>query len=177
MKKSNFFSKTMVTLVAVSMSVFLFAGCQSKSNDNSTAQTTNNTTQSSKKPDPAQMKQRMQDNLKALVTAGTITQAQSDKILEALTANTGKKDDQGKSQNNAQNNNQNNQQSNNQQGNNQNRPRNNPLSKLVSDGTITQAQADAVMQKIRGNFNRKNNGQGSQSNTQSSQNNGQTSTN
>ncbi|MBV7273567.1 hypothetical protein I6U48_11665 [Clostridium sp. PL3] len=165
MKKSNFFSKTMVTLVAVSMSVFLFAGCQSKSNDNNTAQAANNTTQNSKKPDPAQMKQRMQDNLKALVTAGTITQAQSDKILEALTTNTGKKDDQGKSQNNTQNNNQNN-----QQGNNQNRQRTNPLSKLVSDGTITQAQADAVMQKVRGNFNRKNNGQGSQSNGQTSTN-------
>lgn len=160
MKKNVFLSKTVLMLVAVSMSMVLFAGCQSKASNEGTAQTTN-TTQNSKKPDPAQMKQKMQDNLKALVTAGTITQAQLDKILEALTANTGKKNNQGNSQNNAQNNDQNNAQSNNQ-----NKQRNNPLTKLVSDGTITQAQADAVMQKMRGNSNRKNNGQGSQNNTQ-----------
>lgn len=167
MKRNNFLSKTIIGLLAVSMSMVLFAGCQSKASNTDT-QASSNTTQNSKKPDPQQMKQRMQDNLKGLVTAGTITQAQSDKILEALTSNTQKKDNQGTSQNNAQNNNQNNQQDNSKQGNNQNKPRSNPLSKLVSDGTITQAQADAVMQKIRGNSNHRNSGQGSQNNTQNS---------
>jgi polyhydroxyalkanoate synthesis regulator phasin len=165
MKRTNFFSKTMLTLVAVSMSAALFAGCQSKASSTTASQSSSSTTQSSttqnsKRPDPAQMKQRMEDNLKALVTAGTITQAQSDKILEALTANNQNKDNQVNSKNN--------QQNSNQQGNNQNKQRYNPLSKLVSDGTITQAQADAVMQKIRGNRHG-NNGQGSQNNTQGSQ--------
>lgn len=168
MKKSKFFRKTLIALVVVIMSVGLFAGCQSKDNSGGADQTANNNTQSSKRPDPEQMKKRMQDNIKSLVSDGTITQAQADKIVEVMTTNNRKKDSQG----NQQNSNSNNNQSSNQN-NNQNRPRNNALNELVSNGTITQAQADAVMQKIRGNSAHKNNGQGAQNNAQSSQGNEQ----
>lgn len=159
MKKHNFFSKTTVTVLAISMSIFLFAGCQSKGNDTGTAQTTSNTTQNSNKPSAEQMKKRIQDSIQPLVTAGTITQAQADKIITAYTTRpTGdgqKNKTQDKQQNNQQGNNQNN---------GQNKQRNNLLSKLVADGTITQAQADAVTQKVKENSKNKNNGQGSQNN-------------
>lgn len=168
MKKGKFFRKTLIALVVIIMSVSLFAGCQNKSSNSGTEQTANNNTQSSKRPDPEQMKKRMQDNIKPLVSDGTITQAQADKIIEAMTTNNRKNRSQGNQQNNNSNNSQNSNQSNNP-----NRPRNNALSELVSNGTITQAQEDAVMQKIRGNSAHKNNGQGTQNNGQSSQSNEQ----
>ncbi|MDF2880510.1 MAG: hypothetical protein K0R54_1067 [Clostridiaceae bacterium] len=170
MKRSKFFNKTILSLIAINMSIFLFAGCQN--NSSSTTQAAGNSTQSNRKNvnklSPEQMKQRVQDSIKPLVTAGTITQAQADKIVEAYSTRTSSS-----GQNTTQNNQQNNQQSNqqgNSQNNAQNRQRNNPLSKLVSDGVITQAQADAVMQKMRGNFTQKNNGQNSQNNNSQSSN-------
>lgn len=173
MKKRKLLNKTIVTLLAISMSIFLFAGCQS---DNSSAQTAGNSTQSNRKNgnrmSSEQMKQRVQDSIKPLVTAGTITQAQADKIVEAYTTRTNG-NGQNSTQNNQQTGQQNNQKSN-QQGNSQasgqNRQRYNPLSKLVNDGVITQAQSDAVMEKMRGNFNPKNNGQNSQNNNSQSSN-------
>lgn len=163
MKKHNYISKTVVCLLAVSLSVVLFAGCQSQSASNAANQTTNSTTQNSnKKPSADDMKKRIQDNIQPLITAGTITQDQADKIVTAMTTRP-----QGNGQQNGQqNNNQNNQQGNTQNNGGQ-RQRRNPLSTLVSDGTITQAQADAVMQKMGGNFGRNNKGQNSQSSNQS----------
>lgn len=153
MERRNFLGKITVGLLAISMSVFLFAGCQS--NSDSSAQAANNNTQSSTKngnrPSPEQMKKKVEDSIKPLVTAGTITQAQADKIVTAYTTRTSS---------NGQNKQQNNQQGS-TQSNGQNRQKNNPLSKLVTDGVITQAQADAVMQKMKGNFTQKNNGQSS----------------
>jgi hypothetical protein len=173
MKKRKLLNKTIVSLLAISMSIFLFAGCQS---NNSSAQAASNSTQSNRKNgnrmSPEQIKQRVQDSIKPLVTADTITQAQADKIVEAYTTGTNG-NGQNSTQNNQQNSQQNNQQSN-QQGNSQakgqNRQRYNPLSKLVSDGVITQPQADEVMEKMRGNLNQRNNGQNSQNNNNQSSN-------
>jgi competence protein ComGC len=117
----------------------------------------------------------MEENIKSLVSDGTITQSQADKILEALTQNPGgfggqrrsggnqQTDGQNGQQNGQGNSSQNGNQNDNQNGNQnwqrnnndgQNGQRNSALSKLVTDGVITQAQADAVMEKIKGNFTR-----------------------
>lgn len=179
MKRKNFFSKAMILLLTVSMSIFIFAGCQSKDNSSGGNQTTNKSAKAGNKLSPEEMKKRMQDSIQPLVADGTITQAQSDKIVEALSTNTRRKDGNASSQNNGQGNSGTDQKSNGQQdksqdnkqnnNNGQNKPRNNAINKLVSDGVITQAQADAVMKKIGGNFNRKNNGQTPQNNNQTSQ--------
>ncbi len=135
------------------MSILLLAGCQSKNTQSSNAQNTN-------RPSQEQMKKRMQDNIQPLVTAGTITQEQADKIIAAYTTRPA-----GNKQNRSQD-----KQQNNNQRNNQNRQKNNPLSKLVSDGVITQAQADAVMEKMKSNFTHRNNDQNSQDNNSQSSN-------
>lgn len=155
MKRHNFFSKSIKCLLAISMSIFLFAGCKSNSNNGAAAASSNqSSTQSSSRPNLDQMKKKIQDSIQPLVTAGTITQDQANKIVEAFTT---------RSNGGGQNRTQNKQQGNNQK-NGQNRQRNNSLAKLVSDGVITQAQADAVMQKMKGNLTRRNNGQNSQNN-------------
>lgn len=170
-KKISLIRKAAVLISIVSMSFFLFTGCQNNTTKKVTADAKNSQTNQTR-PNAEEMKKKMQDNLSSLVKDGTINQSQSDKILEALTANTqrfngerrsqgngqnGNQDNKNNGQNNAQkdpqNNDQNNSSSN--QGNKPNRQRNNALSTLISDGTITQAQADAVMQKIRGNFGQK----------------------
>lgn len=154
MRKCNFLNKTTVRLFAISMCIFLFAGCQSNNNKQAASNNTQNrSTWNSNRPSTEQMKKRIQDGVQSLVTAGTITQNQADKIVTAYTTRP-----TGNGQNKAQDNKKDNQQGNNGQ----NRRRNNPLSELVSDGIITQAQADAVVQKMRGNSTYKNNGQGSQ---------------
>lgn len=168
MKKHNLFSKSVMCLVAVAMSVSLFAGCGSKSST-STKQTTSQS--SNKTSNSDERKTQIQQSLKALVTAGTINQTQSDKIIAALTTKPDNKEGDSKPpQDNGQNNNQNeqsNRQGNgqaNSQGNDQNKGKS-PLSKLVTDGVITQAQADAVMQKISDNMPKKNNGQSTSDNS------------
>jgi len=173
MERRNFFNKTTSCLLAIGMSIVLFAGCQSNSSNSGTTQAASADTQSASKqngnrPSAEQMKKRVQDSVQPLVTAGTITQAQADKIITAYTTRPTGEGQKNKTQDNQQGNTQNNGQ-NNQQGNGQNKQRFNPLSKLVTDGTITQAQADAVSQKMKENNTRKNNGQSSQnSNGQSS---------
>lgn len=154
MKKYIRTKKLILIFSILTIMLLTLAGCQSKSN--STVQASNGKTFSRKGFNPQQMKQKMEDGLKALVADGTITQSQSDKILAALSTNS--YSGRGQRTNNSNNNNQssgtnNNSQSNNnsQANNGQNRQRFNPLSKLVSDGVITQTQADAVMQKLRGN--------------------------
>jgi polyhydroxyalkanoate synthesis regulator phasin len=86
----------------------------------------------------------MENNIKtamaSLVSSGTITQAQSDKVVQAYTqsfANRQQNSQQGSGQ----------QGSGYQQGSGQGQ---NPiLTQLVSNGTLTQSQADAVNQAIR----------------------------
>lgn len=174
MKKHNLFSKSVMCLVTVAMSVSLFAGCGSKSSTSASSGTTKQTTSqsSNKTSNSDERKTQIQESLKTLVTAGTINQTQSDKILTALTTKPDNKDGENKPpQDNGQNNNQNQQQSNqqengqaNSQGNNQNKGKS-PLSKLVTDGVITQAQADSVMQKISANMPKKNNEQSTSNNS------------
>lgn len=133
-----------------------------------------------------EMKKQVQSSIQSLVEDGTITKDQAAKIEEAYFSNTGRPGGQRRSNNgqqaggqsgqqgNSQNNQQNGQQSsgqnaqqdsqpngqqNNGQGGRQGRARFNPLSKLVEDGTITQAQADKVMQKIQEGFPRRNDSQ------------------
>lgn len=151
MKKHTFLSKTVTCLLVIGVSMTLFAGCQSSNNSGNT----DNTTQSTKKQNKLsaeQMKKKVQDSIQPLVTAGTITQAQADKIIAAYEARPAGNRQKNKTQDNQQNS---------QQGSNQNKQKFNPLSKLVSDGTITQAQADAVTQKMKENSTHKNNGQSS----------------
>lgn len=145
MRKFNIFGNVVALLLIVSMTAILFAGCQS--NENKATQT------ASAGANADQRKKQMQDNISSLVTDGTINQSQADKIVEVLTTNTQRPSGQNNAQGNAQKNLQENIQSN-TQGSTQNRQTNSPLNKLVSDGTITQVQADAVMQKIGGNFQR-----------------------
>lgn len=176
MKKHNLLSKATLSLIAVSMSVVLLGGCQSsKSNtdtskvssnsteSSSTKNTTSDTTQDSTKPTEEQMKTQTQESIQPLITAGTITQAQADKIVTALSTRPAKNsDNQSKPQDNGQTTQQEKPQNDGQIG------KGGPLSQLVTDGVITQAQADAVMEKVRGNFKKPNNVQGTQNNTQTS---------
>lgn len=103
------------------------------------------------------MKSRYEPVLKELVTAGTITQNQADKVLAELTKSMPQQGAPNRN-NNQQNNNQGQQSGN---GNGQNNAGFNRLSGLVSSGVITQAQADAINEKMRGNQggfqNRRNN--------------------
>lgn len=77
-------------LVVASMTIVMFGGCSSKKADtavpsSSTTQAATTAKTDNKKFDPTAMKVLYADTLKALVTDSTITQAQSDKVLEAIT--------------------------------------------------------------------------------------------
>ena len=134
-------------LIVASMTMVLLVGCGSAKADTATNTNTNATTKSQKrKSDPTAIKTLYSDTLKSLVTDGTITQAQSDQVLEAVTKNvpqdtekvksagtdkssgTDKPKDTGKSTGT--------------------KPKNNRLSELVTSGVITQAQADTINQKV-----------------------------
>ena len=150
MKKLNYFKNIVICLITVCMSAAVFIGCQSKSITSSTSKSTTSSDD---------RKTQIQNSIKSLVTDGTITQSQSDKIVTALTSKPtgnqqgGQPSGQASSQSNSK--------PSGKPGDNQNegqKPKNSPLSKLVSDGTITQAQADAVMQKL-GKGSRGSNGQ------------------
>lgn len=178
-KKFGFTNKAVVLLLAVSLPLTVFAGCQSKNNSanaavNPVANSGNNGggSQNGAAPNLDKFKQRTVDNVQALVDDKTITKDQADKIVAALTENR-----QGNNQNNSKNAQQSNNQGtaqngqnpsqNNNQGNGQSRQggrKSSALNKLVTDGVITQEQADAVMQKVRGNFNRPQNNQNQQTN-------------
>ncbi len=163
MKKHNFFSKAVMCLIAISMSAALFAGCQSKTASSTAKQTSTETSQSNnKKPNADEMKKQTQESMKTLVTAGTITQAQSDKIVAALTTKPAdNKDGDKKPESNK---------DDSKQTSDDSKTKISPLSKLVTDGVITQAQSDAVMAKMKENFKPKDNGQSSQSTGQTSTN-------
>ena len=154
MKKFNLLNNVATSLLVVSMSLFLFTGCQSKNTQNTSDKTAKVNFSAE------DMKKKMQDNINSLVTEGTINQSQADKVLEELSSNqmfSGKRKPQSGQTNNQQNyqpKNQQTGQSNSNGNNNPNRKRVDPLSKLVTDSVITQEQADAIMQKVRGNFGR-----------------------
>lgn len=185
MKQFNSLKKIVTFLLVISVSLVMLSGCAK--NSGSTAATSKNSTANNKLTTD-QMKQKMEENIKSLVTDKTITQTQADQIVTTLTANgqgfgQGKGNGKGKqngsgSTNDSANNNKNsnngntnssgttsnaggNANSNSTTQNGDQRP--NPLAKLVSDGVITQAQADTVMQKIYGNSKRSQNNQNTQS--------------
>lgn len=162
----------------VSISMFALAGCGAK---NSTQSKNTNSVQgktNGRNFDPSTFKTRYEEALKALVTDGKINQEQSDKVLEALTKNMGNfKPGNGQTGNSssgvngvkggssnadsnsappANNDANNTQNSGNGQSGQANRgPRNgqnNQLAELVTSKVITQAQADEIMQKVRGNM-------------------------
>lgn len=162
MKESKKIFKLASVLLIFGLAVFLLAGCGSSKSDNNTSGNKSGFNQ-------AEMKQRYSDKLKELVSNGTITQAQSDKILTALT--TGKQGNFNRKQNSGQDNSTKNRSQNSSNSNGQTNRRNfNPLSKLVQDGTITQQQADTVWQSLRGNgagnWNRNGNAQSNSATTQ-----------
>lgn len=152
MKNSKISSKVVVILLTLTMSVFLFAACN-KSTASSQNSGQNSTGRRQFNKDA--MKQRYQNSLQALVKDGTITQDQSNKILDTLTANIDNMGRGGRRPNN-QGNNQNNGGQNNNGYNQTSRSRNNPLGKLVSDKVITQDQADKVMNALRPNRQNQN---------------------
>jgi hypothetical protein len=181
MKNKNFNKSVIATAIVLSMSVFFLAGCQSKpaaaTTDNGTSQT------AATKPSADAMKKQMQANIKPLVDNKTITQAQADTIITTMTANTGKGFGSRTTGQNGANSSQskgtatkpsgqapvaNGQGGTNRTtGSGQNRTGFNPLSKLVTDKTITQAQADAVMKVIRNGIGRQGGNKNGQTATQS----------
>lgn len=161
MKRRNLSGKAVTFLAVLSMCVFLFTACQSSSSTSSqtTSSSTKSETQTGDKPSAEQRKTQLQTSIKPLVTAGTITQDQANKILEALTT-VPSGSEQNKSSDNQQSSNKDTK---------QNKPQDNRLAKLVSEGVITQAQSDAVMQKIKESFPHRDNGQDSGSENSSSE--------
>ncbi|MFT8314923.1 MAG: hypothetical protein ABF633_11875 [Clostridium sp.] len=159
MAKFRTFNKIAIMLLVLAMSAFLIMGCQSKNSGSSQNSSGSNGRRTF---NADAVKQRYEQDLQALVKAGTITQDQSTKILDSLTANMNNMG-QGRRRTNSQGNSQNNTAQGNGKNNQTGTPRNNPLSKLVSDGVITQEQADKVMQGLRGNRQNSNN-QSNQSN-------------
>jgi hypothetical protein len=170
MKKFNLLNNAAKSLLVVGMSLVIFTGCQSK-----TAQSTSDKT-AKVAVNTADMKKKMGENIASLVTDKTITQSQADKVLEVLLSSqmfSGKGRSQNGQTNNQQNPKQNDQeklQPNDQQttkpndqtngnpnangSNNANRQMANPLSNLVATKVITQAQSNAIMEKVRGNLGR-----------------------
>lgn len=160
-----------VVAVTVSTAVLLvtLSGCSKKASA-STASGTGATSGQNARGNFGNMEQRVKDGLSELVSAGTITQAQADKIQTALTQNLGQRmqnasgagapsgsgsrpqwNGSGPSGSGEPNG----------SGSGRGERQSQLLDSLVSDGTITQEQADAVIQKLF-SFNR-----GSQSGDQS----------
>jgi polyhydroxyalkanoate synthesis regulator phasin len=140
------FSKILIVILIVSMSIFSFVGCQSKDASNA-----GGGTQQERKFDKGAMEKRIKTNLDSLVKAGTITDDQSSKILTALTTRTqgtkgngGQGNEAGKRSN----------------GSGRRNGGSNALNDLVKQGVITQAQADTVMKSVMGN-RQNNNASGS----------------
>ncbi|MCE5220257.1 MAG: hypothetical protein LLF98_03035 [Clostridium sp.] len=133
-------------LIVASMTIVLFVGCGSTKTDNTTNTNTNATNSQTRKSDPTAIKTFYSDTLKSLVTDGTITQAQSDQVLEAVTKNVPQDTETGKSAGTDK-----------LSGTDKSKgagksagtkPKNNRLGELVTNSVITQAQADIINQKV-----------------------------
>ena len=144
MKKNKLVSKKVMFLLVFSISIFMFAGCQSKAATNGSKGSTGN----NKTFNSDAMKKKMQTSINPLVVNKTLTQAQEDKILAALIPS------------NTQRNNTN---ANNTKGNSKGAGSGQAagskgtktnredvaLTKLVTDKVITKVQADAVTKVIK----------------------------
>lgn len=137
--------KLISILIAAGISITALSGCSSKSASANTNTSSNtNQTQKRRNFDPSAMKTRYETVLKELVADKTITQDQSDKIIAEITKQAANRPQNSGNKKNWQNNK--------QGGNGQHKNggnRGNQLSSLVSSGVITQAQADAITQKLR----------------------------
>jgi len=152
-------------LIIASITMVMLAGCSSKKSDTATTGTKGQF--GNRNFDPATIKTRYEDALKPLVTAGTITQDQSDKVIAEVTKNMQQPGSQGSNGTGKPTGQQNSQQGQTKgtgtdtgtgagqgngtgtgAGNGQNRSRTNQLATLVTSGVITQAQADAITQKL-----------------------------
>jgi hypothetical protein len=131
MKKAK---KITSILIIASMSMVMFAGCSATKATTTNSSTTKTTKAQTIKFNPTATKTLYTDTLKTLVTAKTITQAQSDKILVAVTTNAPKGTSTGKTKAATK-----------PSG---TRTKNNKLATLVKSGVITQAQADTINTKI-----------------------------
>ena len=158
-----------VVAVTVSTAVLLvtLSGCSKKASA-STASGTGATSGQNARGNFGNMEQRVKDGLSELVSAGTITQAQADKIQTALTQNLGQRMQNASgagapsgSGSRPQWNGSGPSGSGEPNGSGRGERQSQLLDSLVSDGTITQEQANAVIQKLF-SFNR-----GSQSGDQS----------
>lgn len=148
--------RMLVKILAMAMVALLglgAAGCAKKSSSTSSTgktQTTQQgqTQQSGNRPgsmDPQKMQENIKKALSGLVSKGTITQQQADKVAQALA-------DRGNPSNNpggASNNQANSNQGNSDQGGGNRGARVNPLTRLMDDGTLTTAQADAIREAIQ----------------------------
>lgn len=159
MKKYNLLHKIIFVVLTISMTFSIITGCKKNTSSANPTQE-NSTTSSNQGKNSDDMKQKITDTINSLVSAGTINSDQGNKIIENLTTRSnnpkgGKKQTDSNSNNannNTTNNNDNNANKNqNPQNNKQGRQNFNPLSSLVDDKTITQEQADAVMNKLREN--------------------------
>lgn len=146
MKKHVFYNRVSFVLIIICIITMSFMGCKSKTKENvQNTQERSNQNSQNRKFDPQAMRDRYESVLKELVADGTITQAQSDKVLVYLTNNMPKpgtepkitsgqqKSPEEKSKDNVTD---------------QGRPRNKQLAELVSTGVITQAQADKINSKL-----------------------------
>lgn len=166
--KSNRF----LTVLAVSASAALLAVSLSSCSKSASASAVSSASSQAGGVRRGNMENRIKSGLSELVSAGTITQAQADKIETALTQNMGERRQNASGSGNDK--------SGSHPQWNGSRPAGNGsgaaggresqlLSSLVSDGTITQAQADAVVQKLFsfGNRNASGNSSGSNQSTSS----------
>jgi hypothetical protein len=177
MNQSAKIKTAVVSVVLAVSSVVLFTGCQQVSNLIHHTSSSSSASSGSGRLNGADMTSRIQTGLKGLVSKGTITQAQSDKIEPVLTAafsNFGANRGQGGQGQRPQQANGNSSGSNpagnssaasGSSGSGQQRGfgGSDLLSSLVSNGTITQAQSDAVIQAI---MPQRQGGQGGQASSQ-----------
>lgn len=144
--------------------MFALAGCKSKDNTNDKNANNSGRKFGNGNFDPSTFKQKYEDALKTLVTDGKITQDQSDKVLVALTKNMGNFKGGTKPANGDKPSNNDSKNSSSSSSDSSGKPtneepgkgrtggRNNQLAELVTSKVITQAQADEIMEKIRGNM-------------------------
>lgn len=156
MKRSN---KIISGIIVAALSIAILAGC--KSNSSTSSQNSTEKSTSNKSFNSEEMQEKFESKLKELVSAGTITEDQSTKILSTLTSSMSKIGGRGQRSDNGGGNppyNGNSSQPENKDG--ENPPKNeknqygqsgnNPLSQLVSDGVITEDQASKVMSALMG---------------------------
>ena len=146
MKNSKLINKKLMFLLFLSLSIFIFAGCQSKAAANDSKGNNRN----NKSFSASDMKNKMKDSINPLVINKTLTKVQEDKILAALTTTSNKKTNaSGNSQTPKSG------QESGAQGSRTNM-QTTVLNKLVTDKVVTKAQSDAVTKVIKNTTHTRN---------------------